>query len=96
MPPTATAHARVLAEGLGWAEDPATGSAGSALGAWLVAEGLVAADGESSYTVLQGVEMGRDSTLAGTVVAKGGQPVECRVAGRVALVASGTIEIPAG
>jgi trans-2,3-dihydro-3-hydroxyanthranilate isomerase len=89
-----TARARVFAEGLGWGEDPATGSAGSALGAWLVAEGLVAGEGESGYQIVQGVEMGRPSWLRGTVLAHEGRAVECRIAGQVAAVASGSIAIP--
>jgi trans-2,3-dihydro-3-hydroxyanthranilate isomerase len=89
-----TARARVFAEGLGWGEDPATGSAGSALGAWLVAEGLVAGEGESGYQIVQGVEMGRPSWLRGTVLAREGRAVECRIAGQVAAVASGSIAIP--
>jgi trans-2,3-dihydro-3-hydroxyanthranilate isomerase len=88
------ARARVFARGLGWGEDPATGSAGSALGAWLVAEGLVAPDGTSTYNIEQGVEMGRPSRLSGAVVAVGGRAVECRIAGQVAPVASGSITIP--
>jgi trans-2,3-dihydro-3-hydroxyanthranilate isomerase len=90
----AVAHARVFADGLGWGEDPATGSAGSAFGAWLVAEGLATTDGEFAYVIEQGVEMGRPSRISGTVVASGGQPLACRVAGRVASVASGLIEVP--
>jgi trans-2,3-dihydro-3-hydroxyanthranilate isomerase len=88
------AHARVAAEGIGWGEDPATGSAATGLGAWLAAEGLVAGDGSSTYAIRQGAEIGRDSVLHGTVVTRGGVAVECRVAGRVAAVASGEIEIP--
>lgn len=95
-PALAIAHTRVVAEGLGWAEDPATGSAATALGAWLAAEGLAAGDGETSYEVRQGAEMGRDSRLAGTVLTSGGEAVECRIAGRVAQVASGSIEVPPG
>jgi trans-2,3-dihydro-3-hydroxyanthranilate isomerase len=88
------ARARVFARGLGWGEDPATGSAGSALGAWLVAEGLVGPDGISTYDIEQGVEMGRPSLLSGTVVAVGGRAIECRIAGQVAPVASGSITVP--
>jgi trans-2,3-dihydro-3-hydroxyanthranilate isomerase len=88
------ARARVFAEGLGWGEDPATGSAGSALGAWLAAEGLAADDGETRYQIIQGVEMGRPSYLSGTVIAVGGTAVECRIAGQVTPVASGSIASP--
>ena len=90
------AHARVFPGGLGIAEDPATGSAALGLGVWLVASGLLAADGESSYEIAQGGEMGRPSRLACAVTAAGGRAVECRVSGTVAAVARGQIAVPAG
>jgi trans-2,3-dihydro-3-hydroxyanthranilate isomerase len=89
------AHARVLAGGAGVPEDPATGSAALGLGVWLVTSGLLPADGESSYVVEQGVEMGRPSTLSCTVSAKDGQVQEATVSGRVVAVASGRIAVPA-
>jgi trans-2,3-dihydro-3-hydroxyanthranilate isomerase len=76
-------------------EDPATGSAALGLGVWLVESGLVAADGETAYTVRQGVEMGRPSTLECTVVASGGAVTVATVTGSVVPVASGTIAVPA-
>ena len=88
------AHARVFAGGVGVPEDPATGSAALGLGVWLVASGLADADGESSYVVEQGVEMGRPSTLRATVRAVGGRAVECRVAGSVVAVGHGEIVRP--
>lgn len=89
------AHARVFAGGFGVPEDPATGSAALAMGAWLVAAGLLGADGESSYEIAQGLEMGRPSRLRGSVVARGGRAVECRVSGSVVAVAKGQIAVPA-
>jgi trans-2,3-dihydro-3-hydroxyanthranilate isomerase len=88
------ARARVYAAGAGVPEDPATGSAGVALGAYLVVSGLVPADGETSYDVVQGVEMGRPSRLHCAVVAAGGRPVETRVAGSTVPIARGEIRIP--
>ncbi len=88
------AHVRMFAPDFGVAEDPATGSAATALGAYLATEGLVP-DGETSFEVSQGREMGRPSTLYATVVAAGGVATECRVAGHVVPVASGEIEVPA-
>jgi len=88
------AHARVFAGGVGVAEDPATGSAGLGLGIWLVATGRAAADGETSYVVEQGLEMGRPSRLECMVRAEGGIAVECRVTGAVVPVAEGRIRIP--
>ena len=84
----------MFAPGLGVTEDPATGSAATALGAYLAAEGLLG-DGVTAYEITQGVEMGRPSTLFGTVVVEGGRAVECRVAGHVVAVASGLIAVPA-
>ena len=47
---------------------PSLGFAG-----WLVASGLAAGDGETAYTISQGVEMGRPSVLACDVTASGGR-----------------------
>lgn len=92
---TRTAHARMFCTMVSFGEDPATGSAALALGAHLVADGLLPGDGEATYTVRQGAEIGRPSRLECTVVAEGGVAVQCRVAGSVAPVASGEIRRPA-
>jgi trans-2,3-dihydro-3-hydroxyanthranilate isomerase len=88
------ARARVYAGGAGVPEDPATGSAAVGLGVYLVVSGLVAADGCTSYDVVQGVEMGRPSLLRGTVEAQGGKPIEARVSGQTVPVAKGEIRVP--
>jgi trans-2,3-dihydro-3-hydroxyanthranilate isomerase len=88
------AHARVFAGGFGVSEDPATGSAALGMGVWLVAAGLVAADGDSSYEIAQGLEMGRPSRLVCTVTAADGRAVACKVNGKVAPVAKGQIAVP--
>jgi trans-2,3-dihydro-3-hydroxyanthranilate isomerase len=90
-----SARARVFAAGAGVPEDPATGSAGVALGAFLVVSGLVAGDGETAYDVMQGVEIGRPSLLRCAVVARDGKPVETRVSGSAVPVARGEIRVPA-
>jgi trans-2,3-dihydro-3-hydroxyanthranilate isomerase len=90
-----SARVRVFAAGAGVPEDPATGSAAVALGAFLVVAGLVAGDGETAYDVVQGVEMGRPSLLRCAVVAQSGKPVETRVSGSTVPVARGEIRIPA-
>lgn len=91
---TRTAHARVFAPGVGVTEDPATGSAALGLGVWLVATGLLLGDTESSYTVRQGIEMGRPSVLECTVTAAGGEAVSATVTGQVVPVARGEIAVP--
>ncbi|WP_203963151.1 PhzF family phenazine biosynthesis protein [Actinocatenispora thailandica] len=93
-PASATSRARVFAGDLGVPEDPATGSAALAHGAYLVAVGLLPADGDSGYTVRQGVEMGRPSTLAGAVTAVAGRATCCRVTGGVVPVAAGELREP--
>jgi trans-2,3-dihydro-3-hydroxyanthranilate isomerase len=89
-----TAHCRVFSAQVPGGEDPATGSAALALGAYLVGAGLLPADGESPYLVRQGAELGRPSRLECTVVARDEAAVECRVAGAVAPVATGEIRRP--
>lgn len=89
-----TAHARVFVPGLGVPEDPATGSAALGLGVWLVASGLLPADGRAEYTVHQGIEITRPSVLACTVTAEDGQAVSATVAGHVVPVARGEIMVP--
>jgi trans-2,3-dihydro-3-hydroxyanthranilate isomerase len=92
--PEGRVHARVFAAAAGVPEDPATGSAALGLGVHLVAAGLLPGDGESSYVVEQGLEMGRPSRLACVVRAEGGRAVEARVSGTVFPVAAGRIAIP--
>lgn len=87
-------RARVYVPGYGIPEDPATGSAAAGLGLVLVAAGVAAADGESAYTISQGVEMGRPSDLHGRVEASGGVATRVHVAGQVVPVASGTLVVP--
>jgi trans-2,3-dihydro-3-hydroxyanthranilate isomerase len=89
-----SAHARVFAPRLGVLEDPATGSAALGLGVWLVAVGLVPADGTAAYRVRQGVEIHRPATLDCTVTANRGRAVSATVAGHVTPIAAGEIAVP--
>jgi trans-2,3-dihydro-3-hydroxyanthranilate isomerase len=91
-PAESRARTRVFPVGAGIAEDPATGSAALGYGVWLVASGLLPSGG--SYTVEQGVEMGRPSTLYCTVEARDGAAVRATVAGSVVPVAAGRIRVP--
>jgi trans-2,3-dihydro-3-hydroxyanthranilate isomerase len=88
---TGVAHARVFAVDM---EDPATGSAALGLGVWLASCGHVAADGESSYVVHQGLEMGRPSRLECVVRCQRGVAVEGRVTGSVVPIGEGNIRRP--
>ncbi len=85
-------RSRVFCPDVGVVEDPATGSAAVGLGIALVARGVLPRGG--AYTIRQGVEMGRPSTLYGRVDVADGRAVRCQVAGGVVSVASGTIAVP--
>ncbi|GGK30362.1 hypothetical protein GCM10010124_23910 [Pilimelia terevasa] len=93
-PATRTAHSRVFCPGSGVPEDPATGSAALGLGAYLVATGLLPPTGESAYTVRQGLELHRPSTLHCTVEARDGAAATVTVAGAVVPIATGAIAVP--
>lgn len=74
-------------------EDPATGSAVLGLGVYLATAGLVP-DGTTAYRVDQGTELGRPSTLDGTVTVTGGRAERATVRGGVAAVAVGELTRP--
>ncbi|WP_460445651.1 PhzF family phenazine biosynthesis protein [Angustibacter aerolatus] len=90
------ARVRVFTDDIGAAEDPATGSSALGLGVVLVATGLLPGEGQSSFTIAQGIELGRPSTLRCTVTAEGGRAVASSVGGGVVPVATGTIRRPRG
>jgi len=89
--PEGTVHARMFAPRLGVAEDPATGSASGALGAYLVKHGLVEAKPTARILVEQGYEMGRPSAIHVEVDADESGPKEVRVGGQAVEVAEGIL-----
>jgi trans-2,3-dihydro-3-hydroxyanthranilate isomerase len=84
--------ARMFAPGLGIGEDPATGSACAALGGFLALRSEKR-EGTLSWSVDQGVEMGRPSRLEVEVDRRSGQLAAIRVGGMSVLVSSGTLHI---
>ena len=86
-----TVHARMFAPGLGVSEDPATGSASGALGAYLVRHGLVASEPTSHVLVEQGYEMGRPSSIYVEVDSDENGPSEVRVGGKAVEIAEGKL-----
>lgn len=90
--PDSTVHARMFAPALGVVEDPATGSAAGALGAYLVRHGRVKTDPTTEIVVEQGYEMGRASTIFVEVDVDDG-PVAVRVGGKAVEVAEGTLRL---
>jgi trans-2,3-dihydro-3-hydroxyanthranilate isomerase len=73
-------------------EDPATGSASAALGAFLVTN-LPEADVKVAITIEQGVEMGRRSLIQLDVVKVNGRVTDVRISGRCVSVMRGSIEV---
>ncbi|HEX5018675.1 MAG TPA: PhzF family phenazine biosynthesis protein [Actinomycetes bacterium] len=90
---TLQARTRMFAGDLGSPEDPATGSAALALAARLVARGDFG-EGQTTFHVTQGVEMGRPSLLTVTCDVKGGVADRLRVSGGAVLVSQGQISTP--
>jgi trans-2,3-dihydro-3-hydroxyanthranilate isomerase len=85
-------RSRVFCPDVGVTEDPATGSAAVGLGIVLAATGALPDGGD--YTIRQGVEMGRPSTLYARVEAVAGRATACEVGGGVVSAAAGTLAVP--
>jgi trans-2,3-dihydro-3-hydroxyanthranilate isomerase len=84
---------RMFAPGSGVPEDPATGSAAAALGGYLAAaDGR--RDGTLSWTVEQGLEMGRPSLIWVEADRHAGETAAVRVGGSAVEVSSGTMRVP--
>jgi trans-2,3-dihydro-3-hydroxyanthranilate isomerase len=90
--PSAQVHSRLFAPLAGVLEDPATGSASGALGAYLVHHRVFG--GEAEVIRLeneQGYEMGRPSRILIEVSRNGGTITRVRVGGQVVKVMDGTV-----
>ena len=85
-------RARMFGSGWGVREDPATGSAASAL-AGVVMEFASPGDGEHTLVIEQGVEMGRPSAIVLGLEVEGGALVSATVGGSAVLIAQGTIDL---
>jgi trans-2,3-dihydro-3-hydroxyanthranilate isomerase len=85
-------HARMFAPGFGMGEDPATGSAAAAfVGALMQFEPL--GDGEHSFVIEQGYEMGRPSEIALQVVIQSGALASAEIGGGAVVVARGELDL---
>jgi trans-2,3-dihydro-3-hydroxyanthranilate isomerase len=88
-------YARMFAPGLGIEEDPATGSAAVALAGVLAAR-QTAPDGIFTWSIDQGVAMGRPSRVEATAEKRGGKVVRVKVGGATVISAEGTMNVPPG
>jgi trans-2,3-dihydro-3-hydroxyanthranilate isomerase len=93
--PEATVHCRMFAPGIGVPEDPATGSAAGALGAYLVENGIVKPDnGVARITVEQGLEIDRPSRIEVEVSVRGATEItEVRVGGKAITIITGELTL---
>ena len=85
-------RARMFAPSAGILEDPATGSANVALAAML-AHYDSTADGDFSWRIGQGIEMGRPSVLDARAEKRGGVVGQSYIGGSSVLMMEGTIEV---
>ena len=86
-------RSRMFAPGLGVAEDPATGSAATALAAYLGIRNQQS-DGTLNWQIEQGFEMGRPSLLRAIAHKIDGKITATGVGGTAVLVTDGTMEVP--
>jgi trans-2,3-dihydro-3-hydroxyanthranilate isomerase len=89
--PQATVHTRMFAPPIGIVEDPATGSASGALGAYLVHNGAVEVGPTTEITAEQGYEIERPSRILIQVESDDDMIQSVKVGGEVVMVVEGTL-----
>jgi trans-2,3-dihydro-3-hydroxyanthranilate isomerase len=89
--PSATVHCRMFAPSFGIPEDPATGAASGALGAYLVKNRAVPPQRLLRIVSEQGLEMGRPSRISIEVESDQARIVAVRVGGSAVIVGSGEL-----
>jgi trans-2,3-dihydro-3-hydroxyanthranilate isomerase len=93
--PETTVRCRMFAPGLGVPEDPATGSAAGALGAYLVRHGVVTPqEGRAEIVIHQGEEIGRPSIIYVEVrTGPDGAITTVRVGGEAVTIIEGEVRL---
>jgi len=87
----ASVHTRMFASPIGIVEDPATGSASGALGAYLVKNGVVDVGPTTEIVMEQGYEIDRPSRILVQVFSDDDMIQEIKVGGQTVMVAEGTL-----
>lgn len=87
----ASVHARMFAPKIGILEDPATGSAGGALGAYLVQNGVVEVGPTTDILIEQGYEIDRPSRILVQVESDDDVIQGVKVGGHCVMVVEGTL-----
>ena len=89
--PSATVHTRMFAPSIGILEDPATGSASGALGAYLVQNGVVDIAPTTEITIEQGYEIERPAQILVRVESDDDIIQAVKVGGQCVMVVEGTL-----
>lgn len=90
--PFATVHTRMFAPSIGILEDPATGSASGALGAYLVQNGVVDVTPMTEVIVEQGYEIERPSRIHVQIGSDDDVIQSVKVGGQCVMVVEGTLK----
>ena len=90
---TSTVHSRAFAPFIGIPEDPATGSAGGALGAYLVQHSVIENLDPSAIVIEQGFEMERPSLIQVSVGKNDEEIDSIKVGGQAITVLEGSLRI---
>jgi trans-2,3-dihydro-3-hydroxyanthranilate isomerase len=85
-------HVRMFAPAFGIAEDPATGSAAASFGAQIMAFDKPA-DGDHTFVIEQGLEMGRPSRMELSMKVEKGLLKSASITGSAVIVSEGTLYI---
>jgi trans-2,3-dihydro-3-hydroxyanthranilate isomerase len=89
----ATIHSRSFAPELGISEDPATGSAAGAAGAYLVKNKLISKEDSGQIFIEQGHMIGRPSSLFVSIMQNGEKISSVKVGGESVTIIKGVISI---
>ena len=90
---SANIHARMFAPPLGILEDPATGSAAGAMGAYIFKHKIISENNLKNITIEQGYKMGRPSCIHVEIYYKYNEIKKIRVGGESVIVIEGFIKI---
>ena len=90
--PSATVHTRMFAPSIGILEDPATGSASGALGAYLVQNGVVEVAPMTEIVIEQGYEIERPSQIFVQVESDDDIIQTVKVGGQCVMMVEGTLK----
>ena len=91
--PESTVHVRAFAPALGITEDPASGSVGGALGAYLARHQIIAKEKLDRIQIEQGIEMGRPSLIQVEIGQKDGVISGIEVGGKSQILIEGVLTL---